>query len=122
MSPFLQNRNVPLIRLPKGGRIGLSDFNLPLETPQLKDSRKVAGSNFIVTAPAPSPWDRRPQADIDIVLELSGYKRDGRKYVCPTCGHGAVTVDRQKSVYHCHFCQRGNHIGALARKVGKRLI
>jgi hypothetical protein len=101
----------------------LSDFRLPLQIPQPRpEPRKVAGSNFIHTAPAPSKWDTRPEIDADDCLKAAGYELvRGGKAKCPTCGHRSVNIDYQKRVYFCFVCQKGDSIGALARRQGRRL-
>jgi hypothetical protein len=102
----------------------LSDFHLPLEVPQPKPEPRelLPGyTTFSRMACAPNPWDKRPEATIDEVLEAAGYKRDGRNFTCPTCGHAAVSVDRSKALFYCHGCGKGGHIGSLAHQMGRRL-
>jgi len=43
----------------------LQDFKLALEVQPKPEPRKVAECNFITTAAAPDPWDKRPEATID---------------------------------------------------------
>jgi|SRR5215469_1399419 len=101
----------------------LADFRLQLEVAKpAPQPRKVAGSSFISTEPAPSPWEsKRPPASLDEVLATAGYTRDGRNYTCPTCGHGSASVDRKDALLYCHACKRGLHLGSIARKQGRRL-
>jgi len=111
-------------RLESTETYGLADFHLELEIAAPRpESQKVDNSSFITTEAAPSPWDSRPEAGINEVLEAAGYILPPRskKATCPVCGHTAVSIDRKKGVYFCFGCQKGDHIGSLARLQGKRL-